>query len=298
MRFSFGQLQGFVAVAEERHFGRAAERLSMTQPPLSRQIQKLEHAVGARLLERDSRGVRLTAAGEAFLVDARRLLTLAGRAPDLARRVAAGLAGSIRIGFTGASAFGVLGEVLNTISDRLPDLRLELSELVTGDQITALGDGEIDLGLARPPFDGEIFSSRPVHREPLVLCVPEGHRLAKLGRPATAADLESEQLITYSPDRARYFHELVIRLLPVAHHNVAHAVSQIHTVIWLVAARRGIAFVPASATRMTVDGVRWLELAGFPENPVELHLLWAKHSTNPALSTVLKALEPMTARLG
>ncbi|ROS43486.1 LysR family transcriptional regulator [Amycolatopsis thermoflava] len=297
MEFSFGQLEGFVAVAEERHFGRAAERLSMTQPPLSRQIQKLERSVGAQLLDRDSRGVRLTAAGEAFLVDARRLLALAGRAPDLARRIAAGQAGSIRIGFTGASAFGVLGRVLNTIGGQLPDLRVELSEMVTGEQVAALANGEIDLGLARPPFDTATFASRPVHRERLVLCVPSGHRLAGAG-PVPAAELASEPLIMHSPVKARYFYDLVVGLVPIAHRNVVHAVSQIQTMIWLVAAGRGIAFVPESATRMRIDGVAWAEIDGLPDRPVELHLLWARESANPALSTVLTALEPLTAELG
>ncbi|WP_435068632.1 LysR family transcriptional regulator [Amycolatopsis thermoflava] len=297
MEFSFGQLEGFVAVAEERHFGRAAERLSMTQPPLSRQIQKLERSVGAQLLDRDSRGVRLTAAGEAFLVDARRLLALAGRAPDLARRIAAGQAGSIRIGFTGASAFGVLGRVLNTIGGQLPDLRVELSEMVTGEQVAALANGEIDLGLARPPFDTSTFASRPVHRERLVLCVPSGHRLAGAG-PVPAAELASEPLIMHSPVKARYFYDLVVGLVPIAHRNVVHAVSQIQTMIWLVAAGRGIAFVPESATRMRIDGVAWAEIDGLPDRPVELHLLWARESANPALSTVLTALEPLTAELG
>lgn len=291
MEFSFAQLQGFVAVAEERHFGRAAERLSMTQPPLSRQIQKLERSVGARLLERDSRGVRLTAAGEAFLADARRLLTLADRAPDVARRIAAGRAGAIRIGFTGASAFSVLGRVLNTIGDALPDLRVELSEMVTGEQVAAMAGGELDLGLARPPFDTGTFRSRLLHRERLVLCLPEGHRLARLGRPVAAEDLAREPLILHSADKARYFADLVVRLLPISHGNVVHAVSQIQTMIWLVAARRGVAFVPASATRMSIEGVTWAELAGLPEAPVELHLLWARDSANPALSTVLDALE-------
>ncbi|HVV14487.1 LysR family transcriptional regulator [Amycolatopsis sp.] len=296
--FSFEQLRGFVAVAEERHFGRAAERLSITQPPLSRQIQKLERTIGAQLLVRSSRGVQLTAAGQAFLADALRLLMLAERAPDLARRIGAGEAGSIRIGFTGAAAFGVLGEALNLISAKLPDLRLELSERVTNDQMAALTNGELDLGLARPPFDREFCFSRLLHRERLVLCVPEGHWLANLGRPVSATDFSAEALIMPSADQARYFYDLIVGLLPIVHDNVAHSVSQIQTMIWLVAARRGIAFVPESATRMHVEGVAWVELAELPEAPVELHLVWPNPATSPALSTVLEALAPLTGRFG
>src|SRR5689334_11437906 len=126
--FTFEQLRGFVAVAEELHFGRAATRLRMTQPPLSRQVQKLEQFVGARLLERNNRGVALTTAGSAFLTEARRLLAAAEAAPDLARRVAAGSAGVVRIGFTAGSTFGILGEVLNLVAARLPDVSLGLRE--------------------------------------------------------------------------------------------------------------------------------------------------------------------------
>ena len=102
MNYTLEQLRGFVAVADELHFGRAAARLKMTQPPLSRQVQKLERAVGAQLLERDSRRVALTAAGQVFLVEARRLLALADTAPQLARRVSSGSHGVLRIGFTAA----------------------------------------------------------------------------------------------------------------------------------------------------------------------------------------------------
>ncbi|HSU48253.1 MAG TPA: LysR family transcriptional regulator, partial [Arthrobacter sp.] len=185
--FTFDQLAGFIAVAEELHFGRAAERLNMTQPPLSRQIQKLEKSVGAELLERDNRRVQLTHAGQAFLEEARRLLALAERAPATARRIASGRSGVLRIGFTAASGFSILGPLLEEISAALPDVDIDLQELVTGEQIQALLTGELDLGLARPPFDGEIFDSRLLYREAMVVAVPAGHPLTRLGR-----DVENE----------------------------------------------------------------------------------------------------------
>jgi DNA-binding transcriptional LysR family regulator len=122
MTYSLEQVRGFVAVADELHFGRAAAKLKMTQPPLSRQIQKLERAVGAQLLARDNRRVTLTPAGQVFLIEARRMLALVEVAPDLARRVSSGYSGLIRIGFTAASAYGLLGQLLNRLSHQLPDL--------------------------------------------------------------------------------------------------------------------------------------------------------------------------------
>ncbi|HWH99681.1 MAG TPA: LysR family transcriptional regulator, partial [Propionibacteriaceae bacterium] len=132
--FTLDQVRAFVVVAEELHFGRAAERLRMTQPPLSRQIQKLEGAVGVRLFERDNRKVELTTAGETFLTEARRILALASSALEQAQRIQAGSAGTVRIGFTATSAFGVLTSLLNLVSEAYPDIHLELFEMVTREQ--------------------------------------------------------------------------------------------------------------------------------------------------------------------
>lgn len=291
MAFTLEQLRSFVAVADELHFGRAAARLKMTQPPLSRQIQKLERAVGARLLERDNRRVALTAAGEVFLGEARRLLSLADSAPQLARRVSSGSSGVVRVGFTAASAYGVLGGLLDEIDRALPDVDVELTEMVTRRQVAALLDEEIDLGLGRPPFDEDRFGSRLLLRECLLVAVPAGHELTRLGRPVTAADLAGRPVILHSPAQARYFHDLVVGLVPIAAENVVHSVSQILTMLWLVAAGRGIAFVPASAARLRIEGVEFLSWATPVAEPVELHLLWSRESRNPALWRVLDVLE-------
>ncbi|HEU4348157.1 MAG TPA: LysR family transcriptional regulator [Actinoplanes sp.] len=291
MAYTLEQLRGLVAVAEELHFGRAAARLRMTQPPLSRQIQKLEAAVGAQLLDRDNRRVSLTPAGEAFLVEARRILALADAASNLAQRVSSGSRGVVRIGFTAAAAFGVLGQLLNRVARELPEVHLDLSEMVTREQTAALSSEELDLGLARPPFDAGTFASRVLHREPLLLAVPAGHRLAGLERPAVPGDIANEPLILHSPQRARYFYDLVVSMVPLAHENVVHSVSQILTMLWLVSAGRGIAFVPASATRLGIPDVTYAALETPVADPVELHLLWTRESRNPALGRVLHALD-------
>ena len=289
--FTLDQVRGFIVVAEELHFGRAAERLQMTQPPLSRQIQKLERAVGVRLFERDNRKVELTTAGEAFLTEARRILALASGALEQAQRIQAGSAGTIRIGFTATSTFSVLTSLLDLVSEAYPDIHLDLFEMVTREQISKLIDGELDLGLARPPFDKTAFASRLLYREELLLAVPSRHRLSHLDRPVSADDLVNEPLIMYSPAEARYFHDLVVRLLPIASENVVHTVSQVLTIMWLVAGGRGIAYVPASAGRLAISGVTLHSIQDLPAQPVELHLLWSRESRNPALQTVLDCLQ-------
>ncbi|MGN8130919.1 LysR family transcriptional regulator [Arthrobacter sp. RC1.1 241] len=289
--FTFDQLAGFIAVAEELHFGRAAERLNMTQPPLSRQIQKLEKIVGAELLERDNRKVELTSAGRTFLDEARRLMALAERAPVTARRIASGKSGVLRIGFTAASGFSILGPLLGELSGIIPDVDIELQELVTGEQLAGLLTGELDLGLARPPFDTDTFDSHLLYRESIMLAVPEGHPLTGLGRNITADDFSEEPLIMHSPTQARYFYDLVVRMLPIRHANVVHTVSQILTMVSLVAANRGLAFVPHSATMLGIRGVEFLPLEGGDSEQVELHALWNRRVTNPALSRLLRDLE-------
>jgi DNA-binding transcriptional LysR family regulator len=294
MDYSLEQVRGFVAVADELHFGRAATKLKMTQPPLSRQIQKLERAVGAQLLERDNRRVTLTAAGQVFLVEARRLLALVEAAPELARRISSGYSGLVRIGFTAASAYGLLGQLLNALSRELPDLDVELSEMVTRAQITGLVNEKIDLGLARPPFDREMFDSRLLHREPLLVAAPAGHPLLALDRDARPADVTGEPVVMHSPTEAKYFYDLVVGSVSIAPEQTVHTVSQILTMLWLVAARRGIAFVPASAARLPIEGVGFVRLKLAEPDPVELHLLWRRDSANPALWRVLDVLGEFT----
>ncbi|TCO44524.1 DNA-binding transcriptional LysR family regulator [Kribbella antiqua] len=288
--FSLDQLSAFVAVAEELHFGRAAERLNMTQPPLSRQVQKLERAVGVRLLERDNRRVVLTEAGRAFLTEARRLLALVETAGDLARRVDQGAAGTLRLGFTATSAIRTLGPLLRRMSEALPDVDVILHERVTPAQIDGLLRGELDLGLGRPPVDSRVLDSRIVFREPLCAVVPSNHRLATLDRPLSPSDFADEQVISYSPSQARYFHELTVRFLADSHPRIEQRVQQILTVILLTAAGRGVALVPASARNLGVEGVTYCELAGSGE-PVELHAIWNRDSTSPVLRRVLAKLD-------
>jgi DNA-binding transcriptional LysR family regulator len=291
MAYTLEQLRGLVAVAEELHFGRAAARLRMTQPPLSRQIQKLEAAVGVHLLDRDNRRVALTPAGEAFLREARRILAIAEAAPDLAQRVSSGTRGLVRIGFTAGSTFGILGWLLNELEMDLPDVRIELTEMVTREQVAALATEDLDLGLARPPFDPDLFRSRLLHREALLLAVPIGHRLTRVRGPVDPAELVTEPLIFHSQQRARYFYDLVVSLVQVAPERVVHSVSQILTMLWLVSAGRGIAFVPASARLLGIPNVAFVPLATPVPEPVELHLLWPRQSHNPALARTIAVLQ-------
>lgn len=148
--FELNQLRCFVAVAEELHFGRAAVRLHMTQPPLSRQVHLLEQRLGVKLLNRTSRSVRMTSAGRSFLADARQILRLAESASLAVRRAARGESGSVTMGFTAASGYGVMPGMIAQCRARLPDVEVNLREMVTIEQIHALATGSLDLAFSRP----------------------------------------------------------------------------------------------------------------------------------------------------
>jgi DNA-binding transcriptional LysR family regulator len=299
MAVTLDQVRYFIAVAEELHFGRAAERLAMTQPPLSRQIQNLERAVGAGLLDRDNRRVLLTPAGAAFLEDCYRMVNTLDAATAHAQRVESGSVGTLHLGFTAVSAIGILGPLLGLLGSELPDIEVVLHEGVTGAQVDGIRRGELDLGLARPPFDTSLLSSEVVAREPLRAVVPTSHPLATATGPLGPKDFDGLPVISYHPVRARYFHELTVRFLFNAHPRIKQRVQQILTAVLLVAAGEGVALVPASATALRVDGVVYKPLTdvggGHPDSdparPVELHAIWPRGNLTPMLRKVLHLVQ-------
>ncbi|MBA8826417.1 DNA-binding transcriptional LysR family regulator [Saccharopolyspora lacisalsi] len=288
--FTFAQLSSFVAVAEELHFGRAAERLRMTQPPLSRHIQQLERELRTRLLDRGSRTVRLTPAGSAFLRDARNLLHEAENAALSIRRVTSGESGVVRIGFTATSAYEVLGGLLETARERLPHVDVVLRELVTRDQLEQLSAGALDLGLIRPPVSRPELRVRPLVTEPLLAALPREHPLVRSeGSTVHLRDFDGVDVVMYSPTEARYFHELLVSTFRDAEvvPRYRQYVSQIHTMLALVQVGLGVALVPAAAARLRLEGVVFRPVALPDPNPVELQLAWRDSNDNPALDAFL-----------
>lgn len=286
--FELSHLRCFVAVADELHFGRAAARLNMTQPPLSRQIQLLEHAVGARLLERTNRRVLLTPLGRAFLPQAQRLLQYADGAVQSMRRAARGEAGSVTIGFTAASGYDFLPRVIQTLRTQLPEVDFVLHEAVSSVQIDALTSGRLDIALARQPISPERFATRLVLSEPMVLALPVGHPLAARDAiPLT--DVANEPLIGYAAWEARYFHELVLRLFSLvdASPRLVQQVSQTHSVLALVRTGLGVALVPNASRHLAFQGVVYRDLVPMRSNRAELYAVWRPEEEQPVTRRVL-----------
>lgn len=285
--FELSQLRCFVAVAEELHFGRAAARLNMTQPPLSRQIQILERILDVVLLERSNRTVRLTPAGHSFLAEARRLLKLAESAALLAKRVAKGKAGSINIGFTAASAYSYVPQLVAACRRELPEVEIALKEMVSGDQLKRLDAGEIDVGLLRPPVPRTGLRAFRVCAEAMIAAVPAGHPLAR-AEAVSLDELASEPFITYAPYEARYFHDLVVELFTRAGlvPDYVQHLAQIHSILAMVHSGVGVAIVPEAAISLHFSGVALRPLDLPSQRAAELYFVSREANDNPLLPTI------------
>src|SRR5581483_7280031 len=277
MMLEISQLRCFVAVGEELHFGRAAERLNMTQPPLSRQIRLLEHQVGTRLLERNNRSVRFTAAGKAFFPEAARILRLADEAAATARRIAKGEQGTIAIGFTAAFGYGLLPEMVRRLHQRVPGVSLTLKEMVTSEQLEALDAGQLDVGLMRPhPTHGGLETVL-LAREALMLAIP-AREARKWPKEPGLRSLHGKPLIAYSPYEASYFHQLVQAALDRedVRPEIVDYAPQIHTMLALVDSGIGVALIPETASRLHFAGVLLRRLLTKPARPVEMVFSYRK----------------------
>jgi DNA-binding transcriptional LysR family regulator len=295
--FTLAQLSCFVAAAEELHFGRAAARLHMTQPPLSRQIMLLEQEVGVTLLDRAGRTVKVTPAGRVFLAEARRILRLAEESTLAVRRIPTGTGGTLVVGFTAVSVHGYVQSFLRRAAEDLPHVDLVLREMVTADQVEAIAAGDIDLGFVRPPVTRAGLASRVVQSERLVLAAPAADALAERGGPAGVGELDGRALVMYSPVESRYFYELLLGMTVRAHARPRYVqyVSQVHTMLALVQAGVGLALVPESAAALHPDGVAFIALAGAQSPAVELAATWHAAADNPALARALSLLPDATA---
>ncbi|NMO89298.1 LysR substrate-binding domain-containing protein [Actinomycetospora sp. TBRC 11914] len=285
------QLRYFVTVARTRHFGRAAEQLHIAQSPLSQAIRQLESHLGAPLFERTTRRVDLTAAGEALLPEAVRILESVGAAREQVARVAAGDLGRLRVGATALATYRHVPELVRRLGDELPGLSLRLvTELLTPALEAALADHRIDLAILRPPVSDGSLATRLLARERLVLAVPAGWTGPSDGA-VPLPELADEDFVVYSPpgsvvgaaaDRACRAAGFVPRR--------THEADQTSIVLALVAAGLGVALLPASVLAVTVDGVRYRELADC-DVTADVALAWRRDDPSPALDKALAVLE-------
>lgn len=284
-------LRYFRAVAEELHFGRAAQRLHIAQPPLSQQIRQLERELGVELLIRSTRHVALTPAGQAFHARAIAILDAVDDAADLARRVADGTTGRLTIGCVGSATYSVLPRLVRALGELLPDVDVRVrGEMLAPAQLAALAAGEIDLALLRPPVIDPGLCTEIIRRDSLLVALPEGHRLSK--RKALAiGDLREEDLVAHAGGGRSVMALLLATLCADAGFTprVRHEVEETSTLVTLVAAGLGAAIVPAPTSALDIAGVVYRPLQ--PKSlGVELVAAWPASAHDQLVRRVIEAL--------
>lgn len=296
MHIELRQLRYFVAVAEELHFGRAAQKLHMTQPPLSQAIQGLEAELGAALFHRTTRQIQLSVAGAVLLPEAKRLIAQAELLPAMAQRAAAGSIGELKLAFISIADYSILPPTLRQFRQHFAQVKIVLSEATTDRQLDLLENGEIDVGLLIPPIPErlqDILHYRKLRRENLILALPDGAE--KRSFPSQLSSYKDLPLILFPRKIAPALHDTILGcfreagLTPV----IAQEAIQMQTIIALVSANMGMALVPESVANLQRAGVLYqhLELSHSMQDSVELGIAWRRDSNSPVIQAFLDLLE-------
>lgn len=289
-----------VAVAEELHFGRAAKRLHISQPPLSRQVRDLEWELGVELFHRTRRTVRLTPAGETLLEEARQLLARLDRAIHRTQLAAEGRTGRLSIGFSEAAIHsGLLPLAVGRYRERFPEVAIELTELVSKEQPAALREGRIDVAFAYvPPAAAPLFVvERLVLHDRLVMALPSRSPGGGARRPSVT-DLRGATLILFRRDLAPALHDDIRHSLRQRGLEPARVqeVVQTETALAFVAAGIGIALVPQSIASVGRAGVSFLPVRGLGVR-LDTHLVWRRANRPPALASFLDEVRAAARKL-
>lgn len=288
-------LRYFVAVAEELHFGRAATRLLIVQPSLSQQIRQLEDELGFPLLRRTKRSVELTDAGTVFLAEARKVLAQVQEAQRAARRAYRGEIGRLVIGYISSSTYDLLPMMLSAYRERFPQVDVALQELTTQEQLRALDEETIQVGLLRLPISDPLIQVEIVRREPIVCVLPEDHPLAIRTRIPVAM-LANEPFVLQSRQRGGGYYAQLMNLCLTAGFspNVIQEVTEMHTIVSLVAAGMGVSLVPLSVNNIRSQGVAYRELEG-STTLTEMAVAWLRNSSSTIVQNFLEVARGITA---
>lgn len=281
MDVDLSDLQALVVLAGTLHFGRAADRLHVSQPALSKRIRRMEERIGGPLLVRRYRDVRLTEAGRLLADRARHLLDESAAAVTLSRRAARGEAGLLRIGFGIASILGLLPEVLLRFRRAYPAVQLHLRDMSTPEQVNALVGGGIDIGFVRRPMSDKRLVTRPVLDERLVAALgPRSPWNPRIGLRSVAA--EPFIIIARGRSASFYDHALSVCAATGFAPRIVQEAGELFTVLSLVRAGLGVSLVPRSAALMRLPGVRFRELT-LPEAAWNIALAWHRDSAQVPL---------------
>lgn len=290
-------LRYFIAVGESLHFGRAAEQLHMSQPPLTRQIQQLEQELGVALFARTNRRVELTAVGQLFLAEAKPLLTQFDSLKHHVSEAAGGRMGKLAIGFISVADYHVLPSMLREFQSRFPSVTLNLREATTDLQIESLRKNEIDVGIILAPLTDPSLQFQPLFQEELVAVLPSTNENSSTPSPARAISMHSladQPFVMFPRHSAPGLYDAIIGACDRAGFapRVAQEAIQMQTIISLVSVGMGVALVPASLTNLGRAGVSYRPLK--EKSPlVTTGLAWKNSNSSPTLRAFLDLVEQM-----
>lgn len=293
--FDLKQLRCFVVVAEELHFASAAAEMNMTQSPFRRQIRLLEKELGVQLLERESKHVRLTRPGRAFLTDARRILQATTAGTAITRQVAAGERGTIALGFTTSAGYTLMPQIVAACRAQLPNVALVLHEMPSTQQAEALVAGRLDFGLAWAGTTAAL-SSMPLATESLVAALP-AHDARLREASLSASDFDNRAFIMYDRDGALYLHDLVSEYLEGFNPRLIQHVTNAHAILSMVGSGMGAAIVPLSAAGLHVSGVSFRPLDCERRYLAKTCGIWRGDVSNPALDRFLRVMAALPRQL-
>lgn len=281
-------LRYFVTLAEELHFGRAAQRLHIAQPPLSQQIRQLETELGFELFHRTKRKVQLSEAGQAFLGEVQQIFKQLEQAIQVGRQTNRGEMGQLIVGFVGSAAYNILPNILRTFRTSVPAVRLELHELTTNQQLRWLEEGRIDVGFVRPPIEEDTFNFEIIFQESLIVALPETHLLANESHICLPS-LKNEPFILFPRLLAPGLYDLIISLCQQAGFspNVTQEAIQMQTIVSLVAGGLGIAIVPESLQNLQRTGVVYKTVQE-PTPKAAIAIIWRQNDTSPTVQRFLE----------
>lgn len=287
-------LRQFIAVAEELHFGRAAMRLHMAQPPLSQAIKHLEELIGVQLFTRSKHFVALTPAGSAFLIEARELLAHEQRAIDSARRASTGLIGRITIGFVGSVSYELLPKILRNFRSQFPSIHVDLRELTSTEQIESLRAHKIDLGIVRLPLNNAAdMSVRTIDRERFVAVLPKDHRLAAAS-VVRLEDLADETFMIFPPEKIPSLHAKFLLACEEAGFSprVTLEAWQMASMVSLASAGVGVVLLPAQVRNSPHAGVVYKDLSNQSDHlELKIAIAWRPDDFSAGVQSLLSVLD-------
>lgn len=287
-RIEMHHLKYFVAVAEELNFARAAERLHISQPPLTRQIQQLEKELGVLLFDRTTRRVQLTEAGQTYLEEARITLAQVKRGVSVAQRTSRGEIGRLAVGFEASSAYDILPRSRQMFKERFPDVELMFVEMRTDEQAQALLDGRIHVGFVLPPLHEDALAVETVLRESLMAAIPRNHPLSGKNKVALE-DLAAEAFVMSSRSNRCGLYDQVISVCHNAGFTpkVVQEANEMQIMLGFIAAGIGVSLLPEHVKQFHKPGIVFLPL--MPSSAkVELAVAWRPDDTSPILREFLE----------